>query len=163
MEEVRRLATGLRRAARSAGTIISIIAFPIIATTPSAREERVLFHYNGHGVPKPTANGEIWVFNRSYTQVGGITTTTMTMSTNITTTMTMTTMTMTSTMTSTITTTTTTTTPPQYIPLSIYDLQSWMGGPSIYVYDCNNAGIIVESFKSVSHSSFPPSRMIGSS
>merc|ERR1719192_1807667 len=81
VEEVRRLATGLRRA---------------------AREERVLFHYNGHGVPKPTANGEIWVFNRSYTQ---------------------------------------------YIPLSIYDLQSWMGSPSIYVYDCNNAGIIVESFK----------------
>jgi len=81
VEEVRRLATGLRR---------------------SAREERVLFHYNGHGVPRPTANGEIWVFNRSYTQ---------------------------------------------YIPLSIYDLQSWMGSPSIYVYDCNNAGIIVESFK----------------
>ena len=30
----------------------------------NAKEERVLFHYNGHGVPKPTANGEIWVFNR---------------------------------------------------------------------------------------------------
>lgn len=29
-----------------------------------ARTERVLFHYNGHGVPKPTANGEIWVFNK---------------------------------------------------------------------------------------------------
>jgi regulator-associated protein of mTOR len=28
----------------------------------------VLFHYNGHGVPRPTANGEIWVFNKSYTQ-----------------------------------------------------------------------------------------------
>ncbi|XP_050315215.1 regulatory-associated protein of mTOR [Anthonomus grandis grandis] len=68
----------------------------------NAKEERVLFHYNGHGVPKPTTNGEIWVFNRTYTQ---------------------------------------------YIPLSIYDLQSWMGAPSIYVYDCPNAGIIVESFK----------------
>ncbi|XP_078436258.1 regulatory-associated protein of TOR 1 [Wolffia australiana] len=33
-----------------------------------ARSERILFHYNGHGVPKPTANGEIWVFNKSYTQ-----------------------------------------------------------------------------------------------
>ena len=77
-------------------------------------------------MPKPTTNGEIWVFNRSYTQ---------------------------------------------YIPLSIYDLQvgkkafsniisvlgpsvhvltviqTWMGAPSIFVYDCNNAGIIVESFK----------------
>lgn len=30
----------------------------------NAKEERVLFHYNGHGVPKPTANGEIWVFNK---------------------------------------------------------------------------------------------------
>ncbi len=35
----------------------------------------------------------------------------------------------------------------QYIPLSIYDLQTWMGSPSIYVYDCSSAGIIVESFK----------------
>lgn len=61
----------------------------------------MLFHYNGHGVPRPTQNGEIWVFNRTYTQ---------------------------------------------YIPLSIYDLQSWMGAPSIYVYDCSNAGIIVNSF-----------------
>ncbi|KAK9137051.1 hypothetical protein Sjap_007645 [Stephania japonica] len=30
----------------------------------NAKSERVLFHYNGHGVPKPTANGEIWVFNK---------------------------------------------------------------------------------------------------
>ncbi|KAK9885165.1 hypothetical protein WA026_010675 [Henosepilachna vigintioctopunctata] len=68
----------------------------------NAKEERVLFHYNGHGVPKPTTNGEIWVFNRQYTQ---------------------------------------------YIPLSVFDLQTWMGSPSIYVYDCSNAGVIVESFK----------------
>ncbi|CZT45694.1 related to raptor, a binding partner of target of rapamycin (TOR) [Rhynchosporium secalis] len=34
----------------------------------NAKEERVLFHYNGHGVPKPTASGEIWVFNKNYTQ-----------------------------------------------------------------------------------------------
>lgn len=67
----------------------------------NAKEERVLFHYNGHGVPRPTTNGEIWVFNESYTQ---------------------------------------------YIPLSIYDLQTWMGAPSIYVYDCSNAGTIVNSF-----------------
>ncbi|KAK3908175.1 Regulatory-associated protein of mTOR [Frankliniella fusca] len=80
-EEVKKLCTSLRR---------------------NAKEERVLFHYNGHGVPKPTANGEIWVFNKSYTQ---------------------------------------------YIPLSVYDLQTWMGAPSIYVYDCSNAGIIVDSFK----------------
>jgi len=34
----------------------------------SAKQERVLFHYNGHGVPRPTQNGEIWVFNKNYTQ-----------------------------------------------------------------------------------------------
>ena len=38
----------------------------------------------------------------------------------------------------------------QYIPLSIYDLQTWMGSPSIYVYDCSNAGIIVDLFKQFS-------------
>ena len=35
---------------------------------PTVQGERVLFHYNGHGVPRPTANGEVWVFNKSYTQ-----------------------------------------------------------------------------------------------
>ena len=34
----------------------------------NAREERVLFHYNGHGVPLPTSSGEVWYFNRNYTQ-----------------------------------------------------------------------------------------------
>lgn len=34
----------------------------------NAKHERVLLHYNGHGVPRPTVNGEIWVFNKSYTQ-----------------------------------------------------------------------------------------------
>lgn len=43
LEDVKKLCTSLRR---------------------NAKEERVLFHYNGHGVPKPTTNGEIWVFNR---------------------------------------------------------------------------------------------------
>lgn len=43
VDEIKKLCTSLRR---------------------NAKEERVLFHYNGHGVPKPTANGEIWVFNR---------------------------------------------------------------------------------------------------
>lgn len=35
----------------------------------------------------------------------------------------------------------------QYIPLSIYDLQTWMGSPSIFVYDCSNAGLVVKSFR----------------
>ncbi|PAV89798.1 hypothetical protein WR25_21626 isoform A [Diploscapter pachys] len=67
----------------------------------NSKEDRVLFHYNGHGVPRPTQNGEIWVFNKSFTQ---------------------------------------------YIPLSIYDLQAWMSSPSIYVWDCSAAEVIVNSF-----------------
>ncbi|XWS59157.1 hypothetical protein CRYUN_Cryun08bG0097800 [Craigia yunnanensis] len=31
-----------------------------------AKSERALFHYKGHGVPKPAANGEIWLFNKFY-------------------------------------------------------------------------------------------------
>jgi regulator-associated protein of mTOR len=73
-----------------------------ISLRKTAKNERVLFHYNAHGVPKPTQNGEIWVFNKSYTQ---------------------------------------------YIPMSMYDLQAWMGSPSIYVYDCSHAGLILDSFK----------------
>ncbi|KAL8576686.1 hypothetical protein ACOMHN_025161 [Nucella lapillus] len=82
VEEVKKLCTSLRR---------------------NAKEDRVLFHYSGYGVPRPTVNGEIWVFNKTYTQ---------------------------------------------YIPLSLYDLQTWLGHPSIYVFDCSNAGVIAESFNS---------------
>ncbi|KAF1324552.1 Regulatory-associated protein of mtor, partial [Globisporangium splendens] len=72
-----------------------------------AKNDRVLFHYNGHGVPRPTPNGEIWVFNKSFTQ---------------------------------------------YIPLLVYDLQSWVGTPSIYVFDCSAAGILLGHFNN------PPSQ-----
>ncbi|KAJ3395559.1 hypothetical protein HDU92_005535 [Lobulomyces angularis] len=67
----------------------------------NSKDERILFHYNGHGVPKPTQGGEIWVFNKNYTQ---------------------------------------------YIPVSIFDIQSWLGSPCIYVYDCSNAGNILQAF-----------------
>lgn len=73
-----------------------------VSSRRAAKNERVLFHYNGHGVPRPTVNGEIWVFNKSYTQ---------------------------------------------YIPMSIYDLQAWLGTPCIFVFDCSAAGLIVNSFK----------------
>ncbi|KAJ3557772.1 hypothetical protein NM688_g1286 [Phlebia brevispora] len=33
-----------------------------------AKDDAVLFYYNGHGVPKPTPSGELWCFNRNYTQ-----------------------------------------------------------------------------------------------
>lgn len=38
------------------------------AARKSAKNERVLFYYNGHGVPKPTPSGELWLFNKQYTQ-----------------------------------------------------------------------------------------------
>ncbi|KAI0770609.1 raptor N-terminal caspase like domain-containing protein [Fomes fomentarius] len=34
----------------------------------SAMDDAVLFHYIGHGIPKPTPSGELWCFNRNYTQ-----------------------------------------------------------------------------------------------
>ncbi|WWD04747.1 hypothetical protein V865_002818 [Kwoniella europaea PYCC6329] len=67
----------------------------------SAKDERVVFYYNGHGVPKPTPSGEIWVFNKNYTQ---------------------------------------------YIPVSLYDLQEWLGSPCIYVWECSGAGNILNNF-----------------
>ena len=68
----------------------------------NAKDERILFHYNGHGVPQPTHSGEIWVFNRGYTQ---------------------------------------------YIPVSLYDLQNWLGAPYIMVIDTNAAGHVIENNK----------------
>ncbi|CAN0418653.1 unnamed protein product, partial [Discosporangium mesarthrocarpum] len=34
------------------------------STRRNARSDRALIHYNGHGVPRPSEQGEIWVFNR---------------------------------------------------------------------------------------------------
>ena len=72
-----------------------------VSLRKQAQDDRVLFHYNGHGVPKPTNNGEIWIFNKDYTQ---------------------------------------------YIPLSIYDLLLWMGTPSVFVWDCPQAELVVKSY-----------------
>ncbi|KAJ2832430.1 Target of rapamycin complex 1 subunit kog1, partial [Coemansia erecta] len=47
MEDLRKQCMGFRRA---------------------AKEERLLFYYNGHGVPRPTTGGDIWVFNKQFTQ-----------------------------------------------------------------------------------------------
>ena len=80
IEELKRYTTSLRR---------------------NAHAERMLFHYNGHGVPKPTQSGEVWCFNRSYTQ---------------------------------------------YIPISLYDLQEWVGAPGLWVWDCSAAGGIISGF-----------------
>lgn len=67
----------------------------------TAKDERLCFYYNGHGVPKPTSSGELWVFNRTYSQ---------------------------------------------YIPVSLYDLQTWLGSPVVYVWDCSAAGNLVKNF-----------------
>ena len=29
-------------------------------------QRRIIFHYNGHGVPVPTPLGELWVFNKNF-------------------------------------------------------------------------------------------------
>ncbi|RDB29372.1 Target of rapamycin complex 1 subunit mip1 [Hypsizygus marmoreus] len=66
-----------------------------------AKDDAVLFYYNGHGVPKPTASGELWCFNRDYTQ---------------------------------------------YIPVSLQELQNWLGSPCVYIWDCSAAGNLLMNF-----------------
>ncbi|KAL1726713.1 hypothetical protein EV714DRAFT_254690 [Schizophyllum commune] len=66
-----------------------------------AQDDAVLFHYNGHGVPKPTASGELWCFNRDYTQ---------------------------------------------YIPVSLQEVQNWLGAPGVYIWDCSAAGHLLTNF-----------------
>ena len=55
-----------------------------------------MFYYNGHGVPKPTPSGEIWVFNKSEQRLRRAMTLLISDYT-------------------------------QYIPVSLYDLQDWLG------------------------------------
>ena len=52
----------------------------------------VLFRNQVAPHSSPTENGELWVFNKTYTQ---------------------------------------------YLPASIYDIQGWVGSPTIFVYDCS--------------------------
>ncbi|KAF9235142.1 raptor N-terminal caspase like domain-containing protein [Melanogaster broomeanus] len=66
-----------------------------------AKDETVCFYYNGHGVPKPTPSGELWCFNRTYTQ---------------------------------------------YIPVSLMEVQNWLGSPGVYIWDCSGAGNLLNSF-----------------
>ena len=74
VDEIKKLCTSLRRNAKVIMSCLlyslklNCIIFIVICNTVFCysfdQEERVLFHYNGHGVPRPTANGEIWVFNK---------------------------------------------------------------------------------------------------
>ncbi|KAF8167286.1 hypothetical protein B0H34DRAFT_792028 [Crassisporium funariophilum] len=66
-----------------------------------AKDDAVLFYYNGHGVPKPTASGELWCFNRDYTK---------------------------------------------YMPVSLQDIQGWLGSPGVYIWDCSAAGHLLHNF-----------------
>ena len=75
-----------------------------------ARNDRLLFHYNGHGVPRPTENGEIWVFAKHYTH---------------------------------------------YMPVSVSDLRSWLGEPSIYILDSSGSGALIEHFVTTSSTADP--------
>ena len=108
----------------------------------NANEERVLFH-NGHGVPRPITNGVICVFNKvrnSQFTVCDLNSVAFGLnfyylstckSVKIDSAFILF-MSLQSLM--------------QYIPLAMYDLQTWTTSPSIFVYDCSSAGIIVSSF-----------------
>ncbi|KAG2035660.1 raptor N-terminal caspase like domain-containing protein [Suillus americanus] len=72
-----------------------------ITLRKQAKDETVCFYYNGHGVPKPTPSGELWCFNRNYTQ---------------------------------------------YIPVSLMEVQTWLGSPGVYIWDCSAAGHLLSNF-----------------
>ncbi|PPQ79360.1 hypothetical protein CVT25_002630 [Psilocybe cyanescens] len=72
-----------------------------MALRKQSKDDAVVFYYNGHGVPKPTASGELWCFNKDYTQ---------------------------------------------YIPISIQEVQGWIGSPGVYIWDCSAAGNLLHNF-----------------
>lgn len=58
---------GLRKKARYKLCLdpdVDVVKKLCVSLRRNAKDERILFHYNGHGVPRPTNNGEIWVFNK---------------------------------------------------------------------------------------------------
>ena len=74
-----------------------------------------VFHYNGHDVPRPTENGEVWLFSENMDQ---------------------------------------------YHPLSLTDLSIALGS-AIYIWDCCQAGLIVEKFFNFSDNRNIPSYHFG--
>ena len=99
----------------------------------------MLFHYNGHGVPRPTSNGELWMFNPvrrrvpcgtelaaspwwpTSAHVGDMHAVGLLCVQHYT----------------------------QYVPVSVYDLQQWCTSPSVFVLACSSAGILLPHFASV--------------
>eukprot|EP00762_Andalucia_godoyi_P006330 ANDGO_05832.mRNA.1 Regulatory-associated protein of TOR 2 len=69
----------------------------VLSVRKNSKGDRILFHYNGHGVPRPTQSGELWFFNKNFTQ---------------------------------------------YLPLSIWDVFTWIGEPNVFVFDCSAAANI---------------------
>jgi len=67
----------------------------------AARDNRVLLHYNGHDVPKPSKSGEIWVFNDKCSE---------------------------------------------YLPVSMSHFESWVGSPSVLIFDCSNAEVPIREY-----------------
>lgn len=71
----------------------------------AAGSERCVLFYNGHGVPRPTSNGELWAFNPDFTQ---------------------------------------------YVPISLFDVQSWLGyssdQPTLLVLDCHSAAMALQLY-----------------
>ena len=65
-EDVRKLCVALRKNAKVWCLCVCVCVEVVMMSSciDCSKNEHVLFHYNGHGVPKPTQNGEIWVFNK---------------------------------------------------------------------------------------------------
>ena len=41
----------------------------VLSLRKSAKSDRVLLHYNGHSVLRPTPTGDLWLFSKGYSEV----------------------------------------------------------------------------------------------
>ncbi|KAJ2557662.1 Target of rapamycin complex 1 subunit kog1, partial [Coemansia sp. RSA 1822] len=73
-----------------------------------AKDQRILFHYNGHGMPPPTNDGCFWAF-KPQTRSGYVAS--------------------------------------DIVPVTAETLLSWLGSPSLYIWDCAHAMNIVHAFE----------------
>lgn len=81
------------------------------------QHNRVLLHWNGHGIPRPTKVGETWAF--SQVSLFSSIFQKLKFRQDFT----------------------------QYVPISVVDLVRWVGSPSLIIFDCESAGALLDCFK----------------
>ncbi|CAL5222212.1 g4544 [Coccomyxa viridis] len=146
MDDVKKLAISCRRTAKNERVLFHYNGHGV-----QQPNERVLFHYNGHGVQQPVQRGaasrslmlanslrhnERVLFHYNGHGVPRPTANGEIWVFNKSYT--------------------------QYIPMSVYDLQAWVGSPAIYAFDCSAAGLIINSFRAFAEQRTQEAEALGS-